>query len=465
MNHVNSFVLVVLHKTAASSGFPSKYSTRGWIDGRTDGWMDGWTDRLRSTTTVLGISFCRRMRMFQGWFLFTTIGCCKSFLPLFQQQQQQQRQKQYHYYDTIVPQINEDNNQSSPSENVERNRVSYYMSSTRTSTTKTTTTTNQEILLQQRGILEESLMSKNSSPLLTIPYNHNLQSSHDLDHIVRKLREDGVVRIDSCLSDSVADSLRNYVLDLEFKSRLDWKTERFARVLLSQHRSDLKLPLGPDCIMAALFQLMSVSPVGRILSHILGTNSTLYECSCLISHPGSMRQNIHPDHPYTVGIENDQRPLERKDHPMVITVFVALQDIHAQNGPTIWIPGTHTAYAHDRFQRRRVEDIFEGESPKDHLLRTTPHVVGCIPKGSCVLFDSRILHCGTANHMPPSHPDLEHSRAIFYVSFLHPQVRYPGNVGSIGYGLKDASITLEEMMYPLLRDSNKLPWEDLYQFP
>jgi hypothetical protein len=163
-------------------------------------------------------------------------------------------------------------------------------------------TSEEIVLLQKRGILEESLMSWNQSPLLQPPKSWN-----PLDCYLNRLRTDGVVRIDTCQSDPIADSFRQYVLDLESRSLSDFecgklsrKTDRFARVLLSQNRSDLKLPLGPDPIMMALQQLLIVSPVGNILQRILGPKSTLYECSCLISHPGSVRQNIHPDHPFIV---------------------------------------------------------------------------------------------------------------------------------------------------------------------
>lgn len=87
------------------------------------------------------------------------------------------------------------------------------------------------------------------------------------------------------------------------------------------------------------------------------------------------------------------------------------------------MPGTHTKEAHESFQ---IEESLDGStlSPKDQLLRNTDSVLGVLPKGCCGIFDSRLLHAGTANRS-------DQSRAIFYVSFKNPKLGYPGNPASI----------------------------------
>lgn len=305
-------------------------------------------------------------------------------------------------------------------------------------------------VLTMRGEIEEQLMTQKQSPLV-----------HKPGQYFETLRRDGVVRIDNVVTQNTARDLRDYVVDLERRSLESVMSgevpfvERFANVLVNTKRCDLKIPLGPAPVLKAMEEILH-SPVRHTIEKLLGTDCTLYELSCLISHPGSQRQNVHPDHPCIV--ENDYR--DDTTEPLLLTCFVSLQDIEPDMGPTVWIPGTHNARAHDRFQRIRVEDVLDSESPKDQLLRSTPSVVGLLPLGSCAVFDSRLLHCGTANTSPA---DLKKSRVLFYLSFKHPKIGYPGNEGSIGYGLKDASLPLRDLSQCIL--NNGIQTRQLYQNP
>ena len=281
------------------------------------------------------------------------------------------------------------------------------------------------------------------------------------------LRNDGVVRIDNVLSQEAANSLRDYVLDLEKRSTKAVETgtvafsERFANVLIHTNRCDLKIPLGPSPVMSAMKELLE-SPILRTISSALdsGTGTcTLYELSCLISHPGSQRQNVHPDHPFVIAPEDDGRN-DPHNNPLALTCFVALQNITPSMGPTLWIPGTHNCpNIHDRFQRIQVEDVLDSsESPKDQLLRQMPFVLGTLSQGSCAIFDSRVLHCGTANSAVLDQRQATRSpgdlggtlqnqavRAVFYMTLKHPKVGFPGNEGSIGYGLEHQSLELRQL--------------------
>jgi hypothetical protein len=58
---------------------------------------------------------------------------------------------------------------------------------------------------------------------------------------------------------------------------------------------------------------------------------------------------------------------------------------------------------------------------------------------SCVLYDSRLLHCGSANRM------IDTNRAIFYFSFRNPAITYPGNPPSIRSDLQHEHITLQNL--------------------
>jgi ectoine hydroxylase-related dioxygenase (phytanoyl-CoA dioxygenase family) len=233
------------------------------------------------------------------------------------------------------------------------------------------------------------------------------------------LRREGVVRIDNVLPDKIADEMRKFAYDLrrlseeQVTNKEILPIQRFADVLLKTNRCDLTIPLGSTLVADALCNLLQHSPVGKTLEALLSPDAVLYELSCLMSDPGSQRQVVHPDTPCTTS----------NDEPALYTCFVALQDVQIDMGPTTWIPGTHRVDAHELF---KDESIPAGgiESSKDTLLRTRPSVLGLLPKGSCGLFDSRLLHCGGAN-------ESEMSRALFYVSFKNPKLVNPGNPGSI----------------------------------
>lgn len=228
----------------------------------------------------------------------------------------------------------------------------------------------------------------------------------------RILREQGVVRIDNVLSPTLADSLRTTIYELRQESEDAIAAGKvsssavFADVLLTKHRRDMTLPIGPEWAANALHSVLVESPVGATFEAILGKEAILREWSCLMSDPQSQRQVVHPDTPWQAD-------------PVLITCFVALQDVTLDMGPTTWLPGTHTEAAHLQFQ--------DESGPKDDLLRTTPNVVGLLPKGSCALFDSRLLHCGGANNALAQN----NSRALMYCSFQNPNILNPGNPGSI----------------------------------
>ena len=309
----------------------------------------------------------------------------------------------------------------------------------------------QEKLIVSRGELEEQFMSKAAQPLE--PSKVKVRGTGSAGGFGKSaggngksgkraslkteakahakiLKKDGVVRIDNVLSPKVADSLRKYVYDLRQKSEEEVETgkvqsiQRFADVLLKKDRCDLTIPLGDDIVSDALDDAIRNSAAGHTICSILGEDAILYELSCLMSDPGSQRQVIHPDTPFIEG-----------KGPVLYTCFIALQDVRLDMGPTTWLPGTHTAEAHEAFLDT---DSSSGESRKDHLIRNKPAVLGTLSKGSCAIFDSRCLHCGTGNKSSDS-------RALFYFSFKNAQVGYPGNPASIRSELGSANIPFKSI--------------------
>jgi len=291
----------------------------------------------------------------------------------------------------------------------------------------------QERLLVDRGVIESDLMLNTGTPIVTsilkgagtqakgFTASSGMKSS-DIKaaskHFVKELKKVGVVRVDNVIPDNIADELREYVFDLRKESEdLVSSGEvkplaRFANVLLKENRCDLTIPLEEDIVVDALLRILQKSPVGKMMSSSLGKDPSLYELSCLISDNGSQRQVVHPDTPCT-----------SDDAAVLYTCFIALQDIDLSMGPTTWIPNTHTTVVHNLF-RDEEKDPATGDSPKDTLLRTSPSVLGVLPKGSCAIFDSKLLHCGGAN-------ESDISRALFYLSFKNTGLGYPGNPASI----------------------------------
>ncbi|KAL7492701.1 hypothetical protein ACHAWT_004521 [Skeletonema menzelii] len=304
----------------------------------------------------------------------------------------------------------------------------------------------QEKIIVQRGELEETFVTK-TKPLEASKIkirgagkaggfgkaSSSTKASTKVEGkaYAKILKKEGVLRLDNVLSPSTADALRTYLYNLRAQSEQEvadgtvQPIERYANVLLRHNRCDLTIPLGTEEIVTkALNEALRKSPVGGTIESIFGDGAILHEFSCLMSDVGSQRQVIHPDTPFVDG-----------KGPVLYTCFIALQDVTMDMGPTTWLPRTHTKEAHVAFK-----DIYD----KDELIKNQPAVLGLLPKGSCGIFDSRLLHCGTANR---SNEGL--SRALFYFSFKNPEVGYTGNPASIRLELGKENIPLGKLVSDL----------------
>lgn len=328
----------------------------------------------------------------------------------------------------------------------------------------------QRQILLQRGQLEAKLMSSN--PTEPLEFHAPCPAMDDTLEFsstrASTLSTKGVLGLEKVLptteesenaaskfSTTTCKELRDYILDFRTQSQEAIaqqeiaRSDRFAKCLLSDHRDDLLLPLTStsdttkqtsNIVHRALNHILQEGNVGAILELMVGSDATIFELAALISDPGSDRQNVHPDHA-CVAIDT-QHTSKQQEPPLVITCFVALQDIEPEMGPTIWLPGTHTPEIHAQFQRRRVEDVFAAESPKDTLLRSSPVVAGApMPAGACALFDSRVLHAGTANTSSK-----QSTRVVFYFSFKRKNADVGVEKGSLGYGLDEASLTVSDLL-------------------
>ena len=283
----------------------------------------------------------------------------------------------------------------------------------------------------------------------------------------QRLMADGLVRIDNVLDPKLCDDLRDYLIDLRSRATADLESgvlqdsqERFADVLLNQNRCDLKIPLGPPPVLNALHHLLSTKSnaaiVRRVMEHVYekygsnGSLATLYELNCFMSNSGARRQLVHAD---SVCLEPTPG-LKDASEPIMLTCFIALQDTDATMGPTIWIPGTHNMESHHVFfetgEQGKESTKTDTFSPKEKLLRSEKSVVGTLPKGACVIFDPRTLHCAGANTCE----DPGKTRALFYMSFKNPKVDFPGSPSTSGYGIVNADLTIQNLANELEADQN-----------
>ena len=105
---------------------------------------------------------------------------------------------------------------------------------------------------------------------------------------------------------------------------------RFGNVRAPTERYDLKLLLQPPVTEAIQEALGSLQ---ELCIEMLGVDAELFELAVLVSDPGAKNQRVHPDTQYS-------------ESPVVLSAFIALQDIDETMGPTTYLPRTHNLEAH-----------------------------------------------------------------------------------------------------------------------
>lgn len=266
----------------------------------------------------------------------------------------------------------------------------------------------------------------------------------------------GVARVNNGLSESTAYELQKYI-DETLESSLEEVNSyripqafRFANVLEKSNRWDLLLTFDEDgngqeqeqedsslakssVVMDAMSELLGEEgKVGQILEELLGKDAILYELACLISDPGSNRQEIHPDIVYQ---HDNTIPL--------IACFVSLQDIDSTMGPTVFIPDTITEEHHQAINNDELAD---------EMLQNIPSNISTLNTGDCSLYNPMLLHAGGGNVS-------DRRRRLFYFTFLNSNdVKDPScdfNPGSINPILKQRNLTLKQVREIIKKYKNK----------
>lgn len=292
----------------------------------------------------------------------------------------------------------------------------------------------QQGALARRAAIEEELLGRNSKPLKSpkakkVPVkrgsgfgagkqDNRTPAQRYAEQQAKVVKKDGVLRIDNALSEELCDRLRIHVLRQEELAAeetakdVSVSTEYYGVENRRKNRCDLLLSLIPadddtggddrNIIPDVLQQILGAGGTLRSLYETLVTNEgEFYEFATVITHPGSDRQQVHPDLPH------------RQEAPLYV-IFLALQDVTTEMGPTTFLLGTHTSE-----ERAKFDD----HGRKDEQLKTANSRLALLNKGDAVLFDARTLHCGNANEEEGGA-----TRAMFNFSFRNPK-----EVGSLGY--------------------------------
>jgi hypothetical protein len=248
-----------------------------------------------------------------------------------------------------------------------------------------------EALAEKVGKQVEAMRAAPSGSVPGIPVASLVQ---DATAAMTRFEEDGLLRLDAAVSPETAAGLLaevNATLAKELERAKSsgssgLPSDAFGNVYCKGNRYDLKLPWGGAAEKALREAASNMRPF--LETAVGGERARLCEFAALVSDPGSARQPVHPDTNY------------RRDR-CVVTSFVALQDVDTAMGPTVFIPGSHTARAHLSFREA-------GETGGSAL--AAPHGVATLDAGDATVFDSRLLHCGGGNAS-------KKRRVLFYFSF------------------------------------------------
>lgn len=235
-----------------------------------------------------------------------------------------------------------------------------------------------------------------------------MSSSHD--RLQGVLKELGVARVPGVLSYQRATALREFILDerrrcstaLQADYSLDplaW----FSTVLMPSEpysaptRFDFKLPFSA-IVQDTVRELLAGdgSKICSLLETVVGLDGELCELAALISEPGAVQQIVHSDVDYSPS-------------PSLFSVFVALQDIACDMGPTRFLLRSHCDSA--------AHVNMATQAPA--VLARADMNLALLGVGDAVVYDSRLLHNGEANRSATD-------RVIFYMTFRHPNVEATG---------------------------------------
>jgi ectoine hydroxylase-related dioxygenase (phytanoyl-CoA dioxygenase family) len=235
-----------------------------------------------------------------------------------------------------------------------------------------------------------------------------------LDDARRWLREDGWCVVPDALSPAELERAR---------AALDAAVERSRAAGVPTHDSRI----DPNAANVRVYNLPARDPffldlmrwptARPVVEDLLGPNVLLSNFTANIALPGSGSMNVHADQALVVP--------EPWDAPWALNIIWCLDDVHADNGATRYLPGSH------RF--RTFADV-----PADAAERMVPFEA---PAGSFIAMDGRLWHTSGRNVTAD-----EQRRMVFaYYSmdFIRPQINWEAALSAVTKaGLDDDARTL-----------------------
>jgi hypothetical protein len=191
-----------------------------------------------------------------------------------------------------------------------------------------------------------------------------------LDHAQRGLREDGWCVVEGVLSpDQCARALERLWAAAEESERRGVETFMPA--------------LDPNASNVRVFNLLDIDPLFRelirhptalkLVRSLLSDNFLISNFTANIARPGSKSMPIHSDQAIVVP--------PPWTHPWAMNIIWALTDVRAENGATLYLPGSHKFT--DRWQM-----------PADPLPLMRPFEA---PAGSIIAMEGRVWHTSGRN--------------------------------------------------------------------
>jgi len=286
------------------------------------------------------------------------------------------------------------------------------------------------------------------------------------------LEREGYAVIKEVLDPAVCDALRSHVWAMTDEASRVGRNDLFGNIQNAEQRWDLKLDLC-EPVVDALNQY--VGRVGPLLANFLGGQSAkIVELASITSGPGAIHQGVHADtmHGITRFLQSDielpTAPIPTADlsddeedvandvgsivkavateTAIITSALIALQDIHADMGPTHVWPSTNTVEHHASLWATAIGGKLSVEEA-DEIFKVQ-HKKMTIKKGDVLLYDSRTMHCGGSN------TSVDKRRSVLVVSTMGPGLRPDGSTYTL---IKDLRNKLWLNDFPLAPERVQAP--------
>ena len=218
------------------------------------------------------------------------------------------------------------------------------------------------------------------------------ESISEAKKAARVLEKNGLVFLKSVVPGDVCDRI---LADLN--ATCDECKEMYGDAL---RRTDVLLGADDDGVKEALE--FACGEKGGNIRNILSfiddatEDAVLVELSVLATEKGADRQVLHPDVAYDA------------PHETLYSVFIALQDVTQDMGPTLFVLNSHDKRTHDQLPKTKwTEKEFD-------VLRTKTCAEALLKKGDAVLYNARAFHQGGKN--------THGRRALLTLTFLKPPI-------------------------------------------